>query len=361
MSVRIDLKSVRFEANERRVANGGDFEITSFCYGSGVAALRIKNLRGEIIVLPFQGHQIWRASFDGRDLTMRSMFDEPVANVPYLETYGAFFIHCGVTAIGPSVAAEDRFPLHGELPNAPYQAGWIEIDPAEQSCRIIGTYRHTVAFSFNYLATSTYELEAESALINVSLDIENLKKTPMILMYLAHANFRPVDHAELEYTAAYDAKSVRVRKTIPPHITATPDYKVFLERLSREPEIHHVLTPGLGFDPEVAFSIDMKADTDGFAHALQHLPDGTADYMRYRPAQAPKCIRWICRTPDQDAIGFAFPATSEVEGYSAEKKKGFYATVDGGKSWRVEMRLGALTRDEASAVSKRIAAVRSAL
>ena len=35
-----------------------------------MAALRIINARGEIIVLPFQGQQIWRANFDGRDLTL---------------------------------------------------------------------------------------------------------------------------------------------------------------------------------------------------------------------------------------------------------------------------------------------------
>ncbi|GIS11657.1 MAG: hypothetical protein CM15mP115_08080 [Alphaproteobacteria bacterium] len=49
-------------------------------------------------MLPFKGQQIWRAGFDGRDLTMRSMFDEPVDTQVYLETYGAFMIHCGLAA-----------------------------------------------------------------------------------------------------------------------------------------------------------------------------------------------------------------------------------------------------------------------
>ena len=57
---------------------------SAFRYDCGIEALRICNARGEIIVLPFKGQQIWRAGFDGRDLTMHSMFDEPVHAV-YLE------------------------------------------------------------------------------------------------------------------------------------------------------------------------------------------------------------------------------------------------------------------------------------
>ena len=50
----------------------------------------------------------------------------------------------------------------------------------------------------------------------------------------------------------------------------------------------------------------MINDADGFAHALQKHPNGTADYVRCRPDQAPICTRWICRTPDQDGLGIAF-------------------------------------------------------
>jgi hypothetical protein len=169
----------------------------------------------------------------------------------------------------------------------------------------------------------------------------------MDLMYLAHANFRPADGGEIHYTAHYTPKTVRVRRSIPAHITPKPGYAEFLAVLAEDPTIHHILKPGLAFDPEVAFTIDMRADSDGFAHALQNRPDGTADYIRYRPAQAPMCIRWICRTPDQDAIGMAFPSTSEVEGYTAEKAKGQIISLDGGKAWRIDMRMGLLTHSEA--------------
>ena len=354
MSVRIDLSSLHFGEAEKPLAEAAGFQISTFRYASGVAALRVKNRRGEIIVLPFKGHQIWRAVFDGRDLTMKSMFDQPVPNVPYLETYGAFFIHCGATRIGPS---ENGSPLHGELPNAPYQKGWIILDEAEGTCSIVGTYHYTVAFSYNYLATSTHVMSVDSTLLDVSLSVENLKKTPMDLMYLAHANFRPVDHGELFYSALATPQSVRVRKSIPGHITALPGYKEFLEELSENPKLHHVLKPELGFDPEVAMMIDMQAGKDGFAHALLKRPDGTSDYMRYRPEQCGQCVRWICRTLDQDAIGMAFPSTSGVEGFSVEKKAGRYVVLDGGKTWRVDMRMGVLSGNETDGVVKEIKAI----
>lgn len=356
MPVRIDLASVHFGERERMLAEASGFSISTFRYDSGTAALRVKSRRGEIVALPFKGHQIWRCAFDGRDLTMKSMFEEPVANVSYLETYGAFFIHCGATAIG-APGPTDRHALHGELPNAPYQKGWIVLDEAKETCAIVGTYEYTVAFSHHYLATSTHLMQADSSLLDVSLRVDNLKKTPMDLMYLAHANFRPVDNGELIYSAPYTAEAVRVRRSIPAHITPKPGYPEFLAELARNPSIHHKLKPELAFDPEVAFMIDMNAGTDGFAHALMRHPDGTADYMRYRPEQCGQCVRWICRTPDQDAIGMAFPATSEVEGYAAEKKKGLHAIIDGGKSWRVDMRLGVLSKSETDTVVKEIAKI----
>ena len=98
--MRIELFDQMFNEKERPLCQFDAFSITTFRYKSGVAALRIINARGEIIVLPFQGQQVWRANFDGRELTMRSMFDEPVFTREYLENYGAFMIHCGITGLG---------------------------------------------------------------------------------------------------------------------------------------------------------------------------------------------------------------------------------------------------------------------
>lgn len=357
MAVRIEVRKSMFGEKERPLCRMGPFAVSTFRYESAIEALRVKNTRGEIIVLPFKGQQIWRAVFDGRDLTMKSMFEEPFATTTYLETYGAFFIHCGLTGMG-APGPTDRHPLHGELPNAPFQTAWLVLDEATSTLTIAGSYRHTIAFGCNYLATAEISMAAHKALLDVSLKVDNLTKTPMDLMYLAHANFRPADDGELHYTATYDAASVRVRRSIPAHITPKPGYAEFLSALAADPIIHHTLSPDLAFDPEVVFTIDMQADSDGFAHALQKRPDGTADYIRYHPSQAPICIRWICRTPDQDAIGIAFPSTSEVEGYTTEKAKGQVISLDGGKAWRIDMRIGLLTSAETKDMTDHISRIR---
>lgn len=358
MSVRIELFKSSFGEKERLLCTMGAISVFSFRYESGIEALRVKNARGEITVLPFKGQQIWRAEFDGRDLTMKSMFDEPVTTTDYLKTYGGFLIHCGLTGLG-APGPTDQHPLHGELPNAPFQEAWLQLDPASQEITICGAYRYTVAFATNYRATTKICMGEGTTVLDVSVAVENLKKTPMDLMYLAHANFRPVDYGELHYSARTADNAVRVRQSIPAHITPKQGYCEFITALAEDPTLHQVLKPELAFDPEIVFSIDMQAGDDGLAHALQQHPDGAADYMSYRPSQAPICMRWVCRSPDQDGIGVAFPSTSEVEGYAAEKAKGQIVTLGGEETWRIDMKMGYLTEIEAAAVIERINQIRA--
>jgi hypothetical protein len=353
MPARFEFQSANFGTNKKTLAEGFGFRVSTFRFNSGVAALQVESIRGEIVVLPFLGHQIWSCSFDERNLTMKSMFGQPVPTNNYLETYGAFFLHCGVTAIG-APGPEDRHPIHGELPLAPFRTGYIEFDEVRRTCSVVGIYEHTVAFSDHYMATSTYTMQSDSTLLDVSIKVDNIKNSPMDLMYLGHANFRPVDDGELFYSARLTPETVRVRRSIPPHIKPKSGYREFLDALASNPGIHHKLRPNLAFDPEVAMMIDMISDEDGFAHALLKHPDGAADYVRYRPDQCGQCCRWICRTPDQDAIGIALPCTSEVEGYAAEKKKGLYVTVNGGESWSADIRLGTLSRVETAVMIPKI-------
>jgi hypothetical protein len=353
--MRITLYPDMFRENERVLYTHGALKVATFRFESGVAGLRVQNSRGEITMLPFQGQQIWRAFFDGRELTMRSMFDQPKDTRSYLETYGGFLIHCGLAGLG-APGPDDTHPLHGELPNAPFQSAWLDVDVG--AVTVGGSYQHTLAFSTNYRATIETKLTLDAALLDVAVKVENLKQTPMDLMYLGHANFRPVDFGELHYSAPHTPEAVRVRRSIPAHVTPKPGYAEFLTELAKDPTGHHVLTPGIAFDPEVVFEIDMDSDADGFAHALQKHPNGTADYMRCRPDQAPLCTRWICRTPDQDGLGVAFPSTSGVEGYSVEKAKGRVHVLDGGQTWRMDMRLGLLTQDETIDVISQIDAVK---
>ena len=354
--IRVHLVKPQFSEKEKTLLEYGKLKASTFMYDTGVHAVRLKGERTELILLPFQGQQVWQANVDERNLTMKSMFDAPRPTQTYLETYGGFLIHCGVTAMGvPS--EKDTHPVHGELPNAPYQKAYLVVgeDSKGRYLGLAGEYQHTVAFNHNYLAKPLVKVYEESNLFSVELKIENLKRTPMELMYLAHINFRPEDNAELIYSADANPESVRVRRSVPSHITPAAGYSDFLETLSQNPEQHHNLKPDLAFDPEVVFFVDYEADSEGWAHSLLKHIDGTSSYLRHKPEQLGYGVRWICRTPDQDAIGMVLPATAEPEGYTAEKAKGNIQTLAPKSQWQMKVEMGLLDKDETTKMKQHIA------
>jgi hypothetical protein len=354
----IHLSPEVFAEHKRPLVEWGDLAVSTFRFESGVCGLELRNEVGHLVMLPYQGQQIWSAEFGGRNLTMQSMFDQPHPTQVYLETYGGFLIHCGATAMGvPS--SDDAHPLHGELPNAPYQRATVVLGEDARGAYIGlgGRYQHTVAFNHNYMAEPSVKLYSGSALFGVNLTLTNLKRSDQELMYLAHVNFRPVDNGRLVYSAPCTPEYVRVRKSIPSHIAPPPGYVEFLEELARDPERHNLLAPDLRFDPEVVFMVDYLADEEGWAHSMQVHPDGSADYIRHRPDQLDKGIRWISRTADQQALGIVLPATAEPEGYLAEKAKGNLRFIPPQGEFRCEMEIGMLSPDEARQMEARIAEI----
>jgi hypothetical protein len=345
---------------ERPLVSFDELSATSFRFGSGVCALRLQNDVGSLIILPFQGQQVWSAEFGGRNLTMKSMFQEPKPTTDFLATFGGFLQHCGATGAG-APSPQDTHPLHGELPNAPYQTAYLVTgrDQAGPYIGVGGAYRHTVAFAHNYLAEPLVKLRAGSTLFNVAMTITNLKRSEMELMYLAHVNFSPVDHGRLVYSAVCTPQHVRVRTEIPAHIRPRPDYAKFIARLQHDPALHETLTPGLAFDPEIVLFIDYLADEQGWAHSMQVHPDGSADYIRHRPNQLPRATRWICRTADQDAIALVEAGICETDGYLLEKAKGNVQKLPPGAKFHCSLDIGLLSPAEASFLEDRIAEMRS--
>jgi hypothetical protein len=254
---------------------------------------------------------------------------------------------------------EDGHLLHGELPNAAYQTAELHVgeDAGGPYLGLSGVFRYTVAFNHNYEAHPLIKLREQSSRFQVSMVIHNLKRSPMELMYLAHANFRPVDNGRLVYTAHCTPQHVRVRSSIPSHIRPPAGYRQFLQSLEREPERHNLLVPGLAFDPEVVFFVDYLADEKGWSHTMQGHPDGSADFISHRPDQLDHGIRWISRTPDQDALGMCLPATAEPEGYAAEKAKGNLKVLGPGASFRIDMEMGYLDAGQADAMEAKIATI----
>lgn len=340
------LSPDQFVRAETPLAEHGELTASIFRYPSGVCAMRMKNSLGELILLPFQGQQIWDATMRGRRLTMRSMFDQPYPTRDFLSTYGAFLVHCGATAMGVP-GPDDTHPLHGELPNAPYQSGTLVFGADEKGDYIglTGTYRHTVAFNYNYSATPLVKLHAGSSVFTVSMTIHNQKASPMPLMFLEHVNFIPVNGGRLMQTVICDPENMRVRANIPAFMEVAPGYREFVKFLQEHPEKHLVFDPGLVYDPEMVLYMNYLSDEKGWAHTLQVHPDDSADLLRHRPEQLNHGVRWICRTVDQDAIGME-PCTAEVEGFTAEKKKGNVHSLPGGGTFTSELEVGVLTADE---------------
>jgi hypothetical protein len=96
----LNLNAIRFTEQPVTILDAGGMRVRAFRYATGVKAVTITTPRGEVTILPFKGQQVWRAAFDGRELAMKSMFDEPQATTDYLGTYGAYLIHCGIAAMG---------------------------------------------------------------------------------------------------------------------------------------------------------------------------------------------------------------------------------------------------------------------
>jgi hypothetical protein len=346
MQTTLHLTPEQFTSHETLLAERGELTASIFRYPTGVCALRLKNSLGELILLPYQGQQIWDATLRGRRLTMKSMFDQPNPNSDFLSTFGGFLLHCGAAAMG-SPSGEDSHPLHGELPNAPYQSAALVFGTDEKGDYIglTGEYRHTVAFNYNYTATPLVKFYAGSSVFTVSMTVQNHKASSMPLMFLEHVNFIPVDGGRLSQTVVCNPENMRVRANIPSFMEVAPGYREFLKLLQEHPEKHLVFDPALVYDPEVVFYMNYLADENGWARTMQIHPDGSADLLRHRPEQLNRGVRWICRTADQGALGME-PSTAEVEGFTAEKKKGNVCSLPGGATFSCALEIGVLTDDE---------------
>jgi hypothetical protein len=342
----IHLYPDQFNRKETLIAESGCLRASTFCFDSGVLALRLVSDISELVILPFQGQQIWSAIINGRDLTMKTFFDQPYPTRDLLSTFGGFMVHCGSTAIG-SPGPQDHHPIHGELPNAPYETAQVVLgeDQSGTFIGLTGTYRHKRTFNFNYIAQPLVKLYSGSSIFDLSMTITNLRQTPMPFMYLAHINFKAVDNGEIVYSTPCDPEHVKVRASIPSHMAMKPGYSDFIERLKLHPEDHLILKPELHFDPEIVFYIQYLADEAGWTRAMQVHPDGNADIIKQRLDQLNHGVSWISRTPDQQALGLE-PGTAEVDGYTLENEKGNVRLLETGQSFHCDIKIGTLTPAE---------------
>jgi hypothetical protein len=359
MNLKISVDEECFSEKEKTFLTFGNLEVSSFKYETGVCALRFKNNIGYFVALPFKGQMIWDAFFNNRLLTMKSTFKEPRNVESFEDSFGCFMMHCGALRTG-NPGLEDDHPPHGELPYANYEQSEIICGNDEKGNYIglAGSYTYNKAFGDYYCAHPLVKMYEKSSLLNISIKIDNLANKPMELMYMCHVNFRPVDFGRIVQTADWSSKSMKIRTDIPPlrrdiQVKAqTKEYMTLISKLADDPKTTNAFKPEDiykdFYDPEIVFFINSPVtDTEGWAHFMQIHPDGSADYVSYKPRELDHCARWIVRTKDQEALGLALPSTCDPEGYSAEKKKGNIKEIPPKGSFSASVVAGYLGKEEA--------------
>lgn len=356
--MRINLQKEFFKEKEYELVSNGSMRAVAFRYSTGVEALRVENTRGYFIILPFQGQQIWRACFDGRDLVMKTKFDEPVPTEEYLKTYGGFLLHCGLCAFGVPQEG-DNHPLHGETPNAPYRKAYIEC--GDNYIAVGGSVEYNVSFTRNYIFSPECRLYDGDTVLKITAEIENRRAEPMEYMYLCHINFRPIDGARLIYSADYDKDSIKVFKRIGDNVPKQQanELMAYMDAVQENPSLHHTVGgTGQIYNPEICFAIKYKGDEQNRAYTLQYDEDG-ACYVSHPTDVLPLGIRWIARTGDEDSMGMVLPATGEHLGYSNAKQKGQVKILppNGKISFMIEA--GYLEKERADKIKDKIEKIKS--
>jgi hypothetical protein len=354
-TIKVNLYINMFREQEKMLLEFGHINASTFIFPSGVRGLRIRNSNGELIMLPFQGQQIWKANFCGHDLSMKSSYNQPLPTTDFMKTYGGFLLHCGVTAMG-SPSSSDRHPLHGELPNMDYEHAYVGCgeDSHGRFVTVGGQADYNIGFTVHYMVEPEIRLYENDTVIHVNMKITNLRSQSMQYMYLCHINFRPIDGSRLVYSAFPDKKHIKVHANIPEQMSTLEKQalKDYMTRIEEHPEIHNLVDPTTQvYDPEIVMTIKYEADKAGYAHSMQVMPQGDAYYVAHRVKELPVSLRWIARTGDEDALGLVLPATAEHKGLAYARKHGAMMNLDAGQSITMSIIAGYLPKDGASTVA----------
>ncbi|WP_372803942.1 aldose 1-epimerase family protein [Paracoccus seriniphilus] len=341
----------------RVLAENAAFRIEAFRFSTGVEGLKVANRRGMITVLPYLGQMIWDAEFDGRSLAMGNAFAAPRHGASILETYGAFAYHAGLLRNG-TPGPEDSHALHGEMPVATMDSACLLLgqDDAGSFVEISGQVEYVMGFGAHYMARPRIRLRADSGLMDVEMQVENLSAHPMELMYMLHANFDFVADARIHQPAPFSPTHTQVRKAIPGHVTPSAEFLALLDDLAENPARMAQLSEPDLYAPEQVFYIKgLGVDGQDRTRLAMELPEGGAFSVEYAPRDLPHCVRWILNDGDAQVAAFALPSTCEPEGYTAEKAKGHVRMLAPGEVARFPVTLGYLGAHEAPAVLDEIA------
>lgn len=340
--VTVALRRDFFAEGERTIFRAGELSASLFRYPTGVEALRLANPRGSVVVLPFMGQMVWRATFDGVELAMLSMFDVPRPGATILDTYGCLAYHAGLLRNGTPGPGDDH-PLHGEMPCMPMDEAGLEFGEDEGGpwISVTGARDYARGFGAHYRVTPRVTLRVAATDFAMEIEVENRGAAPMDLMYICHANFGFPEGARIVQPAPFDAEHVVTRTAIPGHVVPTERYRALLRDLAADPSGAEVLDDPPRFSPEQVFYVKGLAPAeDGLARFLLRRREGDGFTVAYDPVAMPHTIRWLLADGDHGVAGFAMPGTCEPEGYTAEKHKGNVRQLDPGERAHFKTHLG---------------------
>jgi len=304
------LNPSMFTEQEHELLKSSSCSVGMFRYRSGVEAIRIRAGRGEFIWLPYLGQQIWEWKVDGKSQKFEGFVEEPSYGRNFLENYGGFLIHCGMTAMG-NPAANDTHPQHGELPVARFDEAWIEIsqEDGRDVLSLNGHLHWHVPFVAEYHCFPSVRIASDGLSLRADLRLENPTASILDYMYLAHINFPFSDAKRIMSTVPFDPKHVSIRNEIFPGLSAKPESIKQIE-------------PTAKYEPELVAIVDDKDGAGESAGSILVRSDGTCRWVRQETPALDHHVIWITHTEDRGACGFHLPSTAGPEGFESEKAQG---------------------------------------
>ena len=343
--MRVNLAKGCFGDARRVLAESGEFTAETFRYSTGVEALKVSNSRGSFTILPFMGQQIWRCDFDGRELAMKSIYDEPKdCKSCFNESYGCFLMHCGLTAMG-NPTAEDDHVGHAELPIIRYGEAYLEFgrDGSGEYAAVGGKACHDMCFTYRYEFSPRVVIRKGEAKLEVSATAKNLKDIPLEYYYLCHVNHRPVDGSRIMESPLKRPPIVNHEVPEGYHRPWADATNAWLDALDRDFTAQSTVgAKGESYRPEIVNCYFHKPDRSGWATVRQEYPEGGGVYVKYRPSELPYATRWIARTEDEDALGMCLPATAEHKGRAYCRSHGQQRFLAPGESVTFHVETGLL-------------------
>ena len=357
---RVNFKPSFFGDRPIELIRDGDFSATAFRYETGVCGLRIQNQHCNMVVLPYMGQQIWFAEFHGKNLTQRSIFDQPLSTTKFGDNYGGLLLHCGLTNINCAEEGEN-YPLHGELPFADYQETYTGIGRDQKGKYLVvgGTFVYRNSQEYHYAYSPEIRLYDDASVVEMHIDIHNKRKSNLDYMFLCHINWLAIDCSRIVYSAKKDKE----------HIQADPiemngdsplevSYREYGKKLLEDPTLADVLdSKAQCFDPELCINIQYESDENHWAHAMQVMPDGDACYVGFRTTELPYALRWLCRTGDEDGIGIALPTTGTNRSTAYQKTHGLYNTLAPDAHESIRFNFGYLDKKETKEMERHIESI----